>query len=89
MLRNSVSLCSVVGLLFADPYHADTYGPSCIQASDTSQGDFDGTVMWNAKPPLSEDCLYLNIWVPKSPPKAESNATDREGKLSVMVTQLN
>ena len=76
----------IVKHLPADPYHADTYGPSCIQASDTSQGDgFDGTDMWNAKPPLSEDCLYLNVWVPKA---VESNATNRDVKLSVMVTQF-
>ena len=38
---------------------------SCIQWLDTTFGDFPGSDMWNAKNPLSEDCLYLNVWVPR------------------------
>ena len=33
-----------------------------MQPVDTSFGDFVGTDMWNAKNPISEDCLYLNVW---------------------------
>lgn len=42
------------------------FGPSCPQA-DLSAMDFYGKEFYNgALPPLSEDCLYLNIWTPES-----------------------
>ncbi len=45
---------------------ADKYGAACIQTpyapSDVSLGD---------PGPLSEDCLYLNIWTPKADPAAK------------------
>lgn len=38
---------------------------SCYQVNDTFFGsNFLGTSIWNANTPLSEDCLYLNIWTP-------------------------
>ena len=45
-----------------DPYEADDYKNSCLQYLDTTFGEFPGSDMWNAKNPLSEDCLYLNVW---------------------------
>lgn len=42
---------------------------SCIQNIDTLFGDFAGADMWNPNSPLSEDCLYLNVVVPKPRPK--------------------
>jgi len=47
-----------------DPYEADDVRNACMQPIDTSFGDFVGTDMWNAKNPISEDCLYLNVWTP-------------------------
>ncbi|OWA49931.1 Acetylcholinesterase [Hypsibius exemplaris] len=49
----------------------DTWSPpnSCMQLMDTYLGDFPGATMWNANTPMSEDCLYMNIWVPKPKPK--------------------
>ncbi|XP_071093823.1 acetylcholinesterase-like [Haliotis cracherodii] len=47
-------------------YHAKTYGAACPQVIDTVFGNFTGATMWN--PPggvMSEDCLYLNVWVPQ------------------------
>ena len=38
---------------------------SCWQISDTFFGDFEGATMWNPNTPVSEDCLYLSVIVPK------------------------
>ena len=50
--------------VYADPYEAKSYQNSCQQKLDTTFGDFIASDMWNPKNPLSEDCLYLNIWAP-------------------------
>jgi len=42
---------------------------SCIQAKDTMFPGFFGSEQWNANTPLSEDCLYLNVVVPRPHPK--------------------
>lgn len=41
---------------------------SCVQIIDTVFGDFPGAMMWNPNTPLSEDCLYVNVVVPKPRP---------------------
>jgi acetylcholinesterase len=41
---------------------------SCVQIIDTVFGDFSGATMWNPNTPLSEDCLYVNVVVPKPRP---------------------
>ncbi|CAH0557610.1 unnamed protein product [Brassicogethes aeneus] len=41
---------------------------SCVQIIDTVFGDFPGATMWNPNTPLSEDCLYINVVVPKPRP---------------------
>lgn len=46
-------------------YNATALHNACIQSSDTYFGEnFYGTAMWNPNTPISEDCLYLNIYVP-------------------------
>lgn len=42
---------------------------SCIQIVDTVFGDFPGATMWNPNTLLSEDCLYINVVVPRPRPK--------------------
>lgn len=51
-------------------FNASSFSSSCYQVNDTYFGsDFRGSNMWNANTPLSEDCLKLNIWLPKPWPK--------------------
>ncbi|GMS99366.1 hypothetical protein PENTCL1PPCAC_21541 [Pristionchus entomophagus] len=50
---------------------------SCIQCLDTYFDDFVGATMWNANTEQSEDCLYLNVFVPEKP--------DPTKRLAVMV----
>lgn len=57
----------------------DAYAPACIQNVDHSDQDFYGKEYYNHSaypPPLSEDCLYLNIWTP---------AESADAKLPVMM----
>ena len=38
---------------------------SCWQTVDEFFGNFEGSTMWNANTPMSEDCLYVSVIVPK------------------------
>ncbi|CAK9290290.1 unnamed protein product [Gordionus sp. m RMFG-2023] len=61
--------------------NATKYPNSCYQIFDTLFGNFSGSQMWNPNTPLSEDCLYLNLWVPYG-----SDALSRPSKpMAVMV----
>uniref|UniRef100_A0A3B4A812 Cholinesterase n=1 Tax=Periophthalmus magnuspinnatus TaxID=409849 RepID=A0A3B4A812_9GOBI len=44
---------------------AFSYSNSCYQLPDTTFPGFHGSEMWNPNTPLSEDCLYLNVWTPR------------------------
>lgn len=42
---------------------------SCVQIVDTMFPGFQGSEMWNANTPKTEDCLYLNVAVPRPHPR--------------------
>lgn len=44
---------------------ATKFPDSCYQLLDTAFPGFKGAEMWNPNTPLSEDCLYLNVWSPR------------------------
>jgi len=65
---------------------------SCYQKSDTDFGDFYGSTVWNSPTPVSEDCLYLNVFVPRRAhskgPRAEAAEAARRRRrrrVAVMV----
>lgn len=41
---------------------------TCVQIIDTVFENFSGSQMWNPNTPLSEDCLYINVVVPRPRP---------------------
>jgi len=46
-------------------YNATSLPASCPQKPDTEFGEFYGSTVWNSPTPVSEDCLYLNVYVPR------------------------
>lgn len=50
-------------------YNATSFSNTCVQINDTFFGDFKGSKIWNPSGPKDEDCLSLNIWVPRPRPQ--------------------
>ncbi|XP_019345837.1 acetylcholinesterase [Alligator mississippiensis] len=51
---------------------ASAYPRACWQYVDKLYPGFPGLEMWNPNRELSEDCLYLNVWVPSPRPRNAS-----------------
>lgn len=57
----------LANILPYDIYDATNFKYSCLQIPDTTfENKFYGADMWNPPDETSEDCLYMNIWVPIS-----------------------
>ncbi|XP_051900454.1 acetylcholinesterase isoform X2 [Pristis pectinata] len=50
-------------------WDATSYPKNCQQYVDNQFPGFPGSEMWNPNQEMSEDCLYLNVWVPSPRPK--------------------
>src|SRR5262249_39116376 len=55
---------------------ADKFGPACMQPHQREREPNNRAVDLPDSPPVSEDCLYLNVWTP---------ASSASAKLPVMV----
>ncbi|XP_033929409.1 acetylcholinesterase [Melopsittacus undulatus] len=53
---------------WTSPLDASSHRNVCYQAVDTMFPGFGGAEMWNPNRAMSEDCLYLNVWIPYPPP---------------------
>ena len=47
---------------------------SCVQVPFEFWPDFFGEEMWNPNTRMDEDCLYLNVAVPRNLPQGNSSA---------------
>lgn len=70
-----------------DPWNGTLYATnlpnSCVQERYDFFPGFPGEEMWNPNTPISEDCLYLNLWVPRSAVKHASSRNHK--KLPVLL----
>ncbi|KAM4663597.1 cholinesterase-like [Discoglossus pictus] len=51
-------------------HKANEFGKSCFQKKDNATSKLPGSRIWIVNNEMSEDCLYINVWVPSSKPKS-------------------
>ena len=59
---------------WTDILDATSLPNACIQLNDSTFEGFKGAEVWNPNTKVSEDCLYLNVWAPRSDPSFENKA---------------
>ncbi|CAH8470234.1 unnamed protein product [Schistosoma turkestanicum] len=64
-------------------FMADKLPPTCPQPKDTMFQNSAAARMWVPNTPMSEDCLFLNIWVPSK--QSNSSHLNSKEKLAVML----
>ncbi|MDR3713510.1 MAG: carboxylesterase family protein [Puia sp.] len=63
----------------------DQFGPNAIQRKHPPRGAYGEEILIPTNGKLSEDCLYLNVWVPATPANQQLTTNGKQAKMPVIV----